>query len=139
MSGRSFPMDLENESVFNMLRMARLHVLYSSSVHFMVVQRHWGSAEFRSVACVTTSIFLYGNTCRDRYPGGSGDAWLQAPFQTCSWCVFLLENQELVSRRCCSLIVQLSAKGGRGVLIQESMLILFRSALVQGCLFQLGR
>lgn len=83
--------------------------------------------------------FLYGNTCREGHPGGSGDEWLQTPFETCSWCVFLLGNQELVSKRCCFLTVQLSAKGGRGVLIQESMLMLSRSALVQGCLFQLGR
>ena len=43
--------------MFNMLPMATRHVvLYKSSVHVVVAQRHWGRATFGSVAFVDTSI-----------------------------------------------------------------------------------
>lgn len=44
--------------------------------------------------------------------------------------VYLVVNHELLSRRCLSLLVRLSAAGGGSILVQGSVLMLCRSALL---------
>lgn len=68
---------------------------------------------------------------REGHPAGAGMGWAAAStFPSPQLGCDLLVNCQLAWKRCCCLTVRLSAEGGGKILIRESVLVLFRFALL---------